>query len=249
MLSQGITLPLAIEVLKREFVATARRDFQLENKSITDSRINLLTGVHRKDIKRLRELADVDATPPPKHSFGAQLFARWTTEKPWIDAQGTPRPLQRLATQNTALSFEGLANSISRDIRPRSLLDEWVRLKIVSINKADEVALNTTSFIPRTGLEDIFFNFGLNLGEHAETACDNAIGDATPRFDRSIHHEGLSAEQLEYLSKRASELGTRLLQTLHTEAIALKQSSAAKPLHKQRFTYGVYWHDNQNKRQ
>ena len=99
MLAHEITLPMAIELLKRVFVEVAERDFNLANKPSTDSRISLITGVHRKDVKRLRELPDIEASLPPKISLSAQVVATWLTGPQWLDENGLPRPLSRLAWQ------------------------------------------------------------------------------------------------------------------------------------------------------
>ena len=111
MLAHEITLPMAIELLKRVFVEVAERDFQLENKASTDSRISLLTGVHRKDVKRLRELPDVEANLPPKISLSAQVVATWITDAQWLDENGQPRPLSRLANGTEEASFEALLST------------------------------------------------------------------------------------------------------------------------------------------
>ena len=63
---------------------------------------------------------------PQMVALGAQLAAVWTTRKDLRDARGRPRPLARLASQGGARSFEGLVASISKDIRARPLLDEWL---------------------------------------------------------------------------------------------------------------------------
>lgn len=245
MLARGMTLPLAVELLKRVFVETAERDFRLEGKAVTDSRISLLTGVHRKDVKRLRNLPQVDAALPHKVSLGAQLVGRWVTQKPWVDRSGRPKRLPRLASHGGDASFEALVASVSRDIRPRSVLDEWIRLNVVNLNDADEVVLNAAAFIPREGTDEKLHYLGLNLGDHAETASNNVLGQDTPRFDRSVHHDGLTAEQVALLRQRAAELGMAMLQTLHAEVEMMKLKSGQAE-HAQRFTCGVYWFDGED---
>ena len=244
MLARGMTLPLAVELLKRVFVETAERDFRLDGKSPTDSRISLLTGVHRKDIKRLRDLPHVDAALPKKVSLGAQLVGRWVTQKPWVSSSGKPKALPRLFSQGGKISFEALVASVSRDIRPRSVLDEWVRLNIVTLNDDDEVVLNTLAFVPHEGTEEKLHYLGLNLGDHAESACSNVLGVGVPRFDRSVHHEGLTVEQVARLQKRAAKLSMALLHTLHAEAEAMMAKSGKPPADGRRFTCGIYWFDD-----
>ena len=76
MLARGITYTYLADLLKGVFVEVADREFCIEGKAQTDSRISLLTGVHRKDVRRLRELEANSAEEiPPVVSLGAQLVA------------------------------------------------------------------------------------------------------------------------------------------------------------------------------
>ncbi|MBU1365003.1 MAG: hypothetical protein KKE51_14400 [Gammaproteobacteria bacterium] len=243
MLAHEITLPMAIEILKRVFVEVAERDFRLENKASTDSRISLLTGVHRKDVKRLRELPDVEANLPPKISLSAQVVATWITHPQWLDENGQPRPLSRLARDAGEASFEALVASVSQDIRPRSVLDEWLRLGVVDINATDEVVLLSNAFIPREGLEEKLAYYGHNLGDHAAAAADNVLATNSPWFERSVHRGSLTEAQVEKLRARAAKLGMQTLTQLHTLAGEPDENatpSASGP--GKRFTCGVYFY-------
>lgn len=81
MLARGITLPYLMELIKALLVEVAERDFRLDGKPVTDSRVSLLSGVHRKDVSRLRRENDAAADDvdraPPVVSLGAQLVAQW----------------------------------------------------------------------------------------------------------------------------------------------------------------------------
>jgi len=239
MLARGITLPMAVELLKRVFVDVAERDFRLGEKTATDSRISLLTGVHRKDVRRLRALPGVEDELPEKVSLGAQLVAAWTTRPEWQDGQGRPRPLPRLASNGGDCSFESLVASVSRDIRPRSVLDEWIRLGVVAVNAADEVELQEQAFIPRHGEAEKLAYYGLNLGDHIAAATDNVLEIGKPWFERSVHHQGLSAGEVDALREKAAALGMSLLQDLHQQASRPDGDGQAKD---RRFTCGVYFY-------
>ena len=247
MLAHEITLPMAIELLKRVFVEVAERDFRLDNKASTDSRISLITGVHRKDVKRLRELPDVEANLPPKISLSAQVVATWITGAQWLDENGQPRPLPRLARGAGEASFEALVASISQDIRPRSVLDEWLRLGVVMINEADQVVLLSNAFVPKEGVEEKLAYYGHNLGDHAAAAADNVLTSTSPWFERSVHHNSLTEAQVEKLRVRAAKLGMQTLTQLHTLAAQPVDSNEQSPTSpdngpKKRFTCGVYFY-------
>src|ERR1700733_4121643 len=56
MMQSGLTFPVLADSLRRLFVEVAINEILTDPKSRTDSRLSLLTGVHRKEIKRLREM-------------------------------------------------------------------------------------------------------------------------------------------------------------------------------------------------
>src|SRR5262245_30078545 len=58
MIARGITFSAAVELLKRVYVEVADQHFRLTDERQTDSRVSLITGLHRKDVKRLRASGD-----------------------------------------------------------------------------------------------------------------------------------------------------------------------------------------------
>ena len=130
LVSQGITYPFLTEILKQVYVETAADEFALGGKRPTDSRLTLLTGVHRKDIRRLlREPAPPEETPPGL-TLGTQIVARWLGERAYCDAKGRPLALPRTPHAGGDRSFAALVESVSKNVRPRSVLDECARVRI-----------------------------------------------------------------------------------------------------------------------
>ena len=111
LLAHQITYPMVIRMLKSVYVEVALGDFPVVGKQQTDSRISLLTGVHRKDIKRLREGAFAVDKAPTEISMVAQLVALWTGAHEYLDELGDPKPLPRLPRDDHAYSFEELVNT------------------------------------------------------------------------------------------------------------------------------------------
>ena len=59
MIGHGLQLMPMMELLKKALVEEAQASFGLSDKANSDTRVALLTGVHRKDVKRLRETPGV----------------------------------------------------------------------------------------------------------------------------------------------------------------------------------------------
>lgn len=242
-LSHGITYPALAEILKFLFVDVAHRDFQIGAEAPSDSRINLLTAIHRKEIKRLRDMSIDDAeSAPGSVSLGAQLVGIWVAQPPFIDATGRPKPLPRLASTGGEVSFEALVAGVNKDIRSRVVLDEWLRLGVATLDERDEVILNTDAFVPSKGFDEKAFYLSHNLHDHAAAAVHNMLGGRPPWLERSVHYDALSVASVAELNELAQRTGMDMLQALNRKAIELEARDASTQQVHQRFTCGVYFY-------
>ncbi len=266
MLARGITLPYLTELIKSLLVEVAERDFRLDDKPVTDSRVSLLSGVHRKDVNRLRRGNDAAADEldraPPVVSLGAQLVAQWLGNPQFVNAEGQPLPLPRNVSEGGPQSFEALVTSINSDIRSRVVLDEWLRLGVVNIDDQRRVCLNTQAFVPARGFDEKAFYFGHNLHDHAAAAAHNLLGQEPPFLERSLHFNGLSAGAVAELAAQSKKLGMQALVAVNKAAVARESretrearkaheegaenpdapadAALAEPL--QRMTFGIYFY-------
>ena len=236
LLSFHVTLPFLIELLKEIYVDVAERDFRLDSKKQTDTRISMLTGVHRKDTKRLRNRGHDQAQPnnqnpdqdqtktPTAVSIGAQLVSKWVSDPEYLDARGKPRRLTLKAdNDNPEAGFEHLVQSIyKQDMRARVILDEWLRLGIVSLVDEQWVELNTQGFIPTKGLEEKAYYLGMNIADHLNAAAQNLQAEKPPYLERCVYYDGLCEASIQELNQEAEKQGMALLQALNKKAITLK---------------------------
>ncbi|HEX7889819.1 MAG TPA: DUF6502 family protein [Ramlibacter sp.] len=244
MLARGMTFTYASELLKALFVEVADRDFRLDGKVPTDSRVSLLSGVHRKEVSRLREVLESGAeTVPDVISLGAQVVAQWMGAAPYVDDAGRPRPLARFASEGAELSFEALVARVNRDIRPRVVLDEWLRLGVVDLDDDGLIRLHAGAFVPTKGFDEMSFYFGHNLHDHAAAAAHNLLGGEPPFLERSVHYDGLSADSVQQLARQAATLGMETLVAVNKNALSLtKRGGTTTALARQRMTFGVYFY-------
>lgn len=244
MLTRGLHYPAAAEMLKSLYVEVADHEFALDKKRQTDSRVSLLTGVHRKDVKRLRH------GPPgakfailPDTSLGSQVIAAWNARPAYVDEEGVPKPLARFAQDGGDQSFEALVKGISTDMHPRALLDEWLRSGIATLNEQNQVCLQADAYIPEEGYTEKMFYFGHDLHDHAAAIAHNLSGGRPPMLERCIHYDGLDADAVNNISEAAVKLGMRALRGVNTRAAeALAATRDEPPARRTRMTFGVYFY-------
>ena len=232
----GMTFPALAQLLRELFVNVAEHDFALEGKEQTDSRVSLLTGIHRKEVARLRGAGAPVHEAPAAVSLTSAVIARWLAAPEFTDAKGEPLPLPRTA-EGDAPSFEQLVESITKDVRPRAVLDEWLDRKLVTINGDDEIVLIDTGFVPRGDDDRKWHYLGRNLHDHVAAAAENVSGPA-PRFlERAVHYDGLSPKLAKRLEARSRELAMEALKVANREA---NRALAKDKGGNSRWNFGVY---------
>lgn len=230
-------------MLKNVYVDVATMDFKVDGKPQTDSRISLLTGVHRKDVKKIRD-SDTDINESSiRASLGARVISVWTGDAKYLDKKGKPRGLRRFASENKRLSFEGLVQSINKDIRPRAILDEWLRLGVVNLDEDNMVWLQTEAYAPEKGFEDKVYYFGQNVADHCAAAVHNVAGESAPMLERCIFSDSLSPDSTAKLKKIAKNKGMQAIQAVNREAIKLERKDKKRSGDKKRINFGIYFYE------
>jgi hypothetical protein len=242
LLSFSVQYPYLANLLKLTYVEVATREFPLDDRPQTDSRVSLLTGIHRQDVKRLRGEMMADAPPPPAVSLGAQLVSRWLGEAVYLDAKGRPKPLPRQATQGGDASFERLVQTVNKDIRPRVVLDEWLRLGVAELDKQDRVVLRTEAFVPVHGVEEKLFYFGKVIHDHLAASEHNLTAGQPPMLDQCVYFDQLTEQSAELLADYARSLAGEAMQALNRRALALQQADATKSDATHRTNFGLYFY-------
>jgi hypothetical protein len=174
------------------------------------SRISTATGINRREVTRLLHAG---AAPARRvRSPASAAFAHWLSDPIYSDASGAPRVLPRLGA---APSFETLAHAVTRDVHPRSLLDELLRLKLATLDEdTDTVALLRAGFVPRGDRLRMLGFLGDNVGDHLRAAVDNLRADGSRHFEQALFADGLSADSVRQVQGLIGPQWKALLQTL-----------------------------------
>lgn len=243
LIAKGVGLGALTELLKEAYVDVALREFPVDGKKQTDSRISLLTGVHRKDVKRLRERPTEKMAAPRAIGLGAQIVARWLGSKKTTDKKGQPLPLPRKSEASGTMSFDALVAEISTDVRARAILDEWLRLGIAHLDKEDRVVLNRAAFVPEKGLAEKAFYFGRNIHDHLAATAHNLLEEGNPTLERSVHYTGLTPDSARELAAAAEQAGMKALLDLNRQALALAEQDKGLATATRRINFGLYFFD------
>jgi hypothetical protein len=242
--ARGLKFPDIKELLKQAFVHAA-----LESDATPGapnvSRVATSTGLTRREVTRL------SLQKPPAHgnrsSPATQLFTKWHADRKLRDRRGRPRALPR---QGPAPSFEALARAITRDVHPRRLLDELLRLELATHDAAsDTVRLVEPAFVPRGDLARMLGFVGDNVGDHLAGSVANVLGDERRHFEQAVFADELSDASVDAAKRLIQAQWRALTAVLVPELEELQRADrqiadrAKAPPPQRRLRVGLYSYD------
>jgi hypothetical protein len=229
MIAKGILFVDVTERLKRLFVDVASRDFSDATQKNTDSRISIMTGVHRKDVKRFRE--EDSGVRETKEGFSppAQVMSRWGGESRFMRA-GKARPLYRrkdVEARNgkaaREATFEDLVESVSKDIPVRALLEEWLRVGLVQVDDDGAIHLDAL-WAGVQNDEQSFLNLAAVHGhDRLQAAVTNFLTGQHRCPIYSVDARSMSAADVDSLRKLFEERGQKFMNSFNDRATKLRE--------------------------
>lgn len=235
-LASGLTFPAFSAIVRRLYIDVAEKEFALPDKKQTDSRISLLTGVHRKDVSKLRLTEMPTASIPAPVSRTSRIVARWMADPLYCDDRGTPKPLPKVNSQGEP-SFETLVRDVTRDLHPRAVLDEWIDRGIALLDDDEFVHLNNSCIIPDAEDDARNYYFTRNLHDHAAASVENMISEIPPFFERAVHYNNISQTLSQKLTELSKSEAMDLLLRLNRVA---NEEVKTDPGGQYRWTAGIY---------
>ncbi|MCV6593376.1 MAG: DUF6502 family protein [Silicimonas sp.] len=232
LIAQGVTAPQLYQLIKETYVETAVEEL---GPRATDSGVSVATGVHRRDVKALRQAERADLSPLQRRvSTLATVVGRWMSDPKLTEDTGRPRALARA-------EFDGLVAHVSRDIRPRSLLDELQRQGMVTVENG-MLRLDPSAVFGPEDLDQKLDFFARNLGDHMDAAVHNLLGETPPRFERATFYNYLTAPSVDAIEREVHDAGMQALRRIAREAARHQDEDRDRQAATHRFRFGVYFH-------
>ncbi len=220
------------ELLRAAFVEAALAAHPDVTPHRAVSRVSTTTGLNRREVTRLLQREpELAARPTP----ATQVFTRWLSDPEWRGHAALPR-------QGVGASFETLAQSVTKNVHPRSLLEELCRLGLARVDEAaDRVELLDERFAP-TGDEPRMLGFvASNVGDHLRAAVTNVVSPKPQHLEQAVFADELSADSVERLQPLVREQWQQLLRTLAPAMQkAIDEDAAAGRVQDRRIRVGLY---------
>ncbi len=214
LLRQGISYAEYSEVAKAVYVEVALKDFKVSGRKATRTRIAVMTGLTRKEVKRIIDEA-VKERFELKTSFNrlGRVLVGWHTDAEFTGPYGMPLELQYETGKLNEPTFSVLVKRHSGDMSPRSILDELIRVGAVRETDADWFRVMRREYIPEAKGAHTFERTGVIVRNFVNTVDFNMTKTAPGkgRFERHVTaDDGIRREDLpkfdQYLRERCQAL-------------------------------------------
>ncbi|MEM7018691.1 MAG: DUF6502 family protein [Pseudomonadota bacterium] len=213
LLRNGVPFATLAEHAKCVYVEVATEEFGIPGKKQTDSRVSILTGLSRKEVRRVRslQLGD-DLESIQQVNRAARVISGWTRLKQYQTSSGEPLAL---TIEGDGATFSSLVQACSGDVPPRAILDELLRVNAVEKLDDGRISLVERAYVPRTGENEKLVLLGTDVAYLIST-IDHNLRDETGElyFQRKVLYDNLPEEAIRPFRDMTEEHGQALLELL-----------------------------------
>ena len=125
LLKCGMTWKEFSDISKSVFVEVASADYGIDGRPTNVSRVSILTGISRKEVKRQRDiLGSTDSHVTRKTNDATRVLSGWHQDSQFLGETGQP---VTLPVAGAGPSFEKLCTKYGGDVSPSTMLKELIK--------------------------------------------------------------------------------------------------------------------------
>lgn len=213
LLRNGVPYGVFAELARKTYVDVATREFTLPGRKQSVSRVSILTGLSRKEVRRTSLLADTtDAAAVERYHRAARVVTGWVRDRRFSNGSGRPAVLP---LEGHGATFAELVKRFSGDVPPRAVLDELLRVGVAERVRPDRIRLLARAYVPLAGESEKLVILGTDVPDLIATIDHNLRakpGEAF--FQRKVAYDNLPAEALPKLRAMGRAKAQALLERL-----------------------------------
>jgi hypothetical protein len=212
MIKSGISWREFADVTKTAFVEVATDEFGIRGRPTNVARVAILTGIHRREVTRLREQLEAEAPQTPTYLSAAQrVLSAWHQRPEYLDSAGQPLVI---ATEGPTPSFAHLCIAHAGDVPATALLKELRAVGSVGTTSDGRLLALSRVYIPSRVDPAKLLRAGSVLADLGETVVFDltaAAGEAL-RFERRAENDRIDPRHVEAFRRMLDREGQAYLE-------------------------------------
>jgi len=250
LIRNEVTVKEFNELVRQAYVDVSYEHFAIPGKKLSHNRIAVLTGLSRKEVMRLSNLrSNQGKITKPAPNRAQRVVNAWLSDQAFLTSKNKPRVLP-LRGEHT--SFSALVAKYSGDVTPGAVLDELVRIGVVSKDSNERIRLESIGYVPTKDDLKKIEELASSTADLLNTAVHNIETPDNPRFQRQLICTGVSKNVAEGFRKKCRRLSESHLQDLNQllNKLLLAEKKVITDPEKREKNYrvgvGVYHVENSN---
>lgn len=203
MLRNGISAIVFQEIVRKEFVDVAFKEFPQSGNRQTQANVSVITGLNRKEVARLAKLEAVVDDDKANWTRCGKVLDGWLTDKDFQSDAGFPLDLP---FTGASPNFSELVKRYSGDMYPTPVRSELLRVGAV-LEIDNKLRMSKRGYVPGKDQGAQVDIFGVDTAELMETMDYNIQTEADPLLQYKVLADNLPEEHLpafNEFSKRVS---------------------------------------------
>ncbi len=211
LLRNGVSYGAFAELSRKVFVDVAAAQFTEPGKKTNISRISALTGLTRKEAKRLYELqSPQDSARNERYNRAVRVISGWVNSPHYHDARGVPADLP----MEGSASFAALVKEFSGDVPTQAMLAVLEAAGSVELRNG-QVRLVRHAYVPGKDPVDKIQILGNDCAELIATIDHNLTASkGALRYQRKVSNHALHASMLPAFQELSAARSQALLEEL-----------------------------------
>jgi len=212
LLRNGIAYGSFAELAKKVYVDVAFDEFAPEKKKQSMSRVSALTGLTRKEAKRLHELQQSDTSESEqRYNRAVRVISGWVNDPEFHNAHGRPADLPIDAETG---SFSALVKKYSGDVTSRSMLAVLGVASSIEMD-GDRVRLVQRAYVPGNDATEKLRILGTDAAELIATIDHNLVSSENAlHYQRKVSNLRINTDALPAFQTLSAEKAQALLEEL-----------------------------------
>jgi len=201
------------DLAKWVYVDVASKEFNVEFRKQTATRVSVITGLTRKEVARLQKIAKPDdSVIGHVYNRAVRVINGWLYDSRFLTDQGQPALLP-IEGEN---SFFTLVKHYSGDATPGAILDELIRTSAIELTADNMARLDKRAYVPTESQQEIVHILGTDVALLLQTIDHNlSQGKTNPYYQRKVAYNNLPVECLNEFRELGAQKAQALLEEMN----------------------------------
>ncbi len=243
LLRNGIAYATFADTARKIYVDSGFDEAKRRQQKQTVSNVSILTGINRKEVKRLREALAYDTDQSlKKFNRTVRVIAGWQHDEDFLDKDHEPKDLKLEGEQG---SFSALVKRYSGDMPVVAMLNALLDSENIRIIDNGNIQLVNPNYLPATDSDKKLDILGIDTAEFIETIDHNInikhADDAW--FQRKASNTHVDINALPKIKQRLNKKAQQLLEDIDSD---FSDNETNDEQSSSRVSVGIYFHQTHN---